>query len=95
MCSTTLKLWLSGKCDKNRLPFVIPMVWHRQLYHKPEDCYFYQTNIVGHHYKTHNRIQYANVRTISKPIPRESQDKPAATENPENPPESSDENSPR
>ena len=33
--------------------------------------------------------------TISKPVPRESQDKPAATENPENPPESSDENSSR
>ena len=31
--------------------------------------------------------------TISKPVPREIQDKPAATENPENPPESSDENS--
>ena len=71
------------------------MVWHRQIYHKPEDCYFCQTKIVGHHYKTRNRIQYTNVLTISKPVPRESQDKPATTENPENPPESSDENSPR
>ena len=80
MCSTALKQWLSRKCDKNRLPFVTPMVWHRQIYHKPEYCYFCQTNIVGHHYKTRNRIQYATVLTISKPVPRESQDKPAAKE---------------
>ena len=86
MCITTLKQWLSGKCDKNRLPFVIPMVWHRQIFYKPKDCYFCQTNIVRHHYKTRNRIQYANVLTISKPVPRESQDEPVATENPENPP---------
>ena len=59
-----------------------------------EDCYFRRTNIDGHHYKTRNRIQYANVLT-TRPVPRGSQDKPAATENPENPPESSDENSPR
>ena len=33
--------------------------------------------------------------TISEPISRESQDKRATTEKPENPPEYSDENSPR
>ncbi|KAK0158085.1 hypothetical protein PV327_011139 [Microctonus hyperodae] len=77
MCTTILKLCKSGKCDKQRLPFLPLMVWHIQKYHKPEDCYFCQTNIIGHHYKTRDRIKYANVLTVTKPVNKNSQDEPA------------------
>lgn len=68
-CSTHLKLWKNGKSDRNRFPYSAPMIWHRQMYHKEDDCYFCQTNTVGHHFKTRNSIQYPNVTTVSEPIP--------------------------
>lgn len=92
-CASALKKWKSGECDEQCLPFSIPMVWHRQIYHKPEDCYFCQTNVVGHHYKTRDRIKYANVLTVSKPVPKKCQDKQIVTKEVEDPDEFSDENS--
>ena len=89
MCPTTLKQWKSGKSDDQRLPFVTPMAWHYRSYHKREDCYFCQTIIVGHHYKTRYRIEYADVLTVPKPISREEQYKPTAGRKRENSPESS------
>lgn len=94
MCATTIRQCKSGKFENKRLPFLTPMVWHRQIYHKLEDCYFCQTNIVGHQYKTRHRIQYGNVLTVSNPTPRESQDTPATTKKLENSPEFSYNESP-
>ena len=45
------------------------MIWHRQPYHKPNDCYFCQTDVLGHSFKTRKNIKYANVVTVTKPIP--------------------------
>lgn len=83
ICSATLKMWKCGESDKRKLPFSIPMVWHRQLFHKPEDCYFCQTNIVGYQYKSRDHIQYANVLSASKPVPREEKKKQVVIEKPE------------
>lgn len=69
-CSSTLKKWMSKKCEQGSI-LSVPMIWHRQHFHKPEVCYFCQTNVVGHHYKTRDRIQYANVSTVCKPVLRE------------------------
>lgn len=66
-CSIALKQCKSKHFMNQPLPFSAPMVWHRQLFHKPEDCYFCQTNIVGYNYKNRDRISYANVLTVSKP----------------------------
>lgn len=70
-CALTLKLNYAGKCNGKNLPFSSPMVWHRQVLHRPEDCYFCQTSVTGHHYKTRNRINYANVVTVTKPTPKD------------------------
>lgn len=51
------------------LPFSTPMIWHHQPYHKPNDCYFCQTDVLGHCFKTRKNIKYANVVTVTKPIP--------------------------
>lgn len=91
VCCTTLKKWKTGKCDDLRLPFVTPMVWHYQIYHKPEDCYFCQTKITGHHHKTRHLIKYADVLTVSKPVARGEQDQSTTGKNPANFPESSNE----
>lgn len=82
-CSTHLKLWKNGKC--NRFPYSVPMIWHRQMYHKEEDCYFCQTDTVGHRFKTRNSIQYSNVTTVSEPIPTA-----RVESNPQNDPELTD-----
>lgn len=67
-CSLGLNKWKT-----ETLPFLSPMQWHYQLYHKEEDCYFCQTNVVGHHFKTRHNIKYSNVLTVTKPIPRDRQ----------------------
>lgn len=85
-CSLELKKWKYGKLNRPTLKFSTPMQWHHQSYHKEEDCYFCQTIVVGHHFKTRDRIQYANVLTVAKPIKRKE-------EIAENSAESSDENS--
>lgn len=54
------------KPDKFKL-FSKPMIWHYQTYHKPNDCYFCQTDLVGHSFKTRNNILYANVSTVTFP----------------------------
>ncbi|XP_036342331.1 uncharacterized protein LOC118751619 [Rhagoletis pomonella] len=54
------------------------MTWHYQPYHKSKDCYFCQTDTVGHHYKTRNLIKYANVLTVSRPTPKENTGEPTA-----------------
>lgn len=42
-CCSTLK---KSKVRKSvSLPFSTPMTWNHQLFHKPDDCYFCQTNI--------------------------------------------------
>lgn len=50
------------------LHFSTPMIWHHQLYHKPDDCYFCQTNTKGYSFKTRKSVKYANVLTVTKPI---------------------------
>lgn len=52
-----------------RLPFSEPMTWHHQPYHKDSDCYFCQTNVLGHSFKSRKNINYANVATVTKPVP--------------------------
>lgn len=68
MCSSELKQ-IKTKTNKDTQHFSSPMVWQYQLYHKPEDCYFCQTNVTGYNYKTRNNIKYADVLTVSKPVP--------------------------
>lgn len=67
LCCTKLSYWKAGTLQADRMPFSTPMVWHRQLIHKTEDCYFCQTNYKGHQYKTRDRINYAEVTTVTKP----------------------------
>lgn len=49
-------------------PFSTPMTWHYQLFHKPDDCYFCQTNTSGYTFKTRKSVKYPNVVTVTKPI---------------------------
>ena len=83
-CSTILKKWKSGKSDNQPLSFETPMAWHYQAYHKSEDCYFCQTNTVGHHYKTRNHIKYADVLTVSRPTPKTKKEEPTTNRQAEN-----------
>lgn len=76
-CSFTLKKWKSSQSYQDRLPFSSPMVWHHQVIHRPEDCYFCETNVQGQRFKTRNSIQYPNVLTVTKPCPKENEKKPA------------------
>lgn len=69
MCSAALKKCKLKNKNEQYLPFIVPMVWHYQIMHKPEDCYFCQTNTLGHRYNTRHHIRYANVLTVSKPVP--------------------------
>lgn len=67
LCLTKLKIGKSKNDEKLAvLPFSAPMIWHYQCYHKSDDCYFCQTIIVGHHYKTRKLIKYADVLTVTK-----------------------------
>lgn len=67
-CSGSLKKWKHEKCHKHPLPFSIPVIWHRILIHKSDDCYFCQTDIAGYSYKNRDRILYADVPSASKPV---------------------------
>lgn len=88
-CSMHLKKWKSGKHNDLGLPFVAPMAWHYQTYHKPNDCYFCQTNIDGYRYKSRHCIKYADVLSVSKPILREKADEATVDRKPESVSESS------
>ena len=46
------------KYSNKRLPFAIPPVWHM-----PEESYFCQIKIIGHHYKIRYRIQYVKIQS--------------------------------
>lgn len=78
-CSIALKQCKSRKFKKQPLPFSLPMVWHRQIFHKPDDCYFCQTNIDGFQFRNRNRINYANVCTVSKPVLKTIEDDETST----------------
>lgn len=68
-CSTSLKKWNANKSQKCcGMAFSVPMIWHHQVYHKPEDCYFCQTSIDGFKFATREHIVYADVLTVTKPI---------------------------
>lgn len=71
LCSTTLKIWKSGKCGKDGLGFSVPMVWHHQIWHRPRHCYFCQTKCIGYRYKYRDRIEYAEVLSVSKPVAKQ------------------------
>lgn len=69
LCLTKLKIGKSKNNEKHTsLPFSVPMTWHYQVYHKADDCYFCQTNIAGHQYKTRKLIKYADILTVTKPV---------------------------
>lgn len=67
-CSSVLKKTKSEKFISQPLPISFPMIWHHQIFHKPQDCYFCQTNITGYQYKNRDSIKYANVLTVAKPV---------------------------
>jgi len=65
-CGRYLMAWSNGTQDS--MPFAVPMIWREQRNHT-NDCYFCLTNLTGYSVKTRHKIQYANVESISKPIP--------------------------
>lgn len=66
--------------------FPVQTVCHRQIFYKSEDCYFCLTNILGCHYRTGDRIEYINVLSASKLVPRESQVRQATSKKPNDSP---------
>jgi hypothetical protein len=51
------------------MPFGVPMMWHEPTNHF-HDCYFCLTNTEGFSKKQKHKIQYANVPSVLKPVPR-------------------------
>lgn len=81
LCLTKLKLGKTKKNGNHILPFSSPMIWHNQTYHKRDDCYFCKTNTAGFKYKNRQMIQYAEVLSVSKPVPlKQLQDEQFQTE---------------
>lgn len=66
-CSSKFKKWKLKSAQGVRISFSSPMIWHHQTYHIKRKCYFCSTNVTGHQYKTRKNIEYADVRSITKP----------------------------
>jgi len=49
------------------MPFAVTIIWRKQEDHTT-DCYFSLTHLDGFTMKTKLQIQYANVKSVSKPV---------------------------
>lgn len=66
ICVELLRQWTYRK--KLSLPFGRPMIWREQVNHF-DDCYFCCTNVKGFNAKNKNKIVYANVPSVTRPVP--------------------------
>ena len=51
------------------MPFCVPMIWRQQEDHAT-DCYFCLTKFSGFSGRSRNKIKYANIKSVSKTVPR-------------------------
>lgn len=69
-CKKILSSWINNK--KVYFSFSTPMQWREPRSHK-RDCYFCCTIVpVGANKRKKNAVEYADVRSVTKPIPRNS-----------------------
>ena len=72
-CYTALNRWNNAVAKVTPMPSKTPMIWREPSSH--DDCYFCLTNVTGFNSKNSNKIKYANVRSITKPVLYEAHDK--------------------
>jgi len=65
-CHKNLSEWFNGK--KKEMPFGQPMLWREPKDHV-SDCYFCLTKVKGFSTKSKHMIKYAEVSSVTKPIP--------------------------
>ena len=65
-CARLLTAWARGSCC---MPFAIPMVWREPTDHV-SDYYFCLTNITGVTAKSKHTVQYPNLPSAMRPVPR-------------------------
>ena len=66
-CGRYLRRWLNGL--QHKMPFCVPMIWCQKEDHATE-CYFCLTKLPGFFGRSRNKIKYANVKSVSKTVPR-------------------------
>lgn len=70
-CSTKLYKWSLGQ--EVYFSFLMPMLWREPKNHV-DDCYFCLMNVVGLNAKKLSKYKYADVSSVSKPVPRTNND---------------------
>lgn len=70
-CRRGLERWSQ---NKEHLKFGVPMIWRDPINHQT-NCYICLTNIVGFSARNRHRVTYANVSSVTLPVPH-SQDIP-------------------
>ena len=65
-CHAALNRWNNAVAKVTAMPFKTPMIWREPSSH--DDCYFCLTNVTGFNSKNSDKIKYAYIRNVSKPV---------------------------
>jgi len=54
--------------EQKYMPYAVLMIWRKQT-NNVTDGYFCQTNLTRYSIRTRQKIRYANVKSVTKPVP--------------------------